>query len=64
LDSPTYVINGKTLTFAQGLCIHVAIQNFLMDLADPEFRAALGEELASSYAARLREVNNISLGGQ
>jgi hypothetical protein len=62
LDNPVITINGRTLTFAQGLSLHVAVQNFLTDLADPEFRTALGETLAASYEARLREINSITLG--
>lgn len=50
------VIGGMVLTEGQSMAVRVAINDFLMQLQDPEFRDGLGRELADAYAARLREV--------
>lgn len=52
---PTIIVNGRVLTDAQAMAVRVAVSNFHMETADPEFRAELGP-ISGAYHARLGEV--------
>lgn len=49
------IIKGILLTEAQSMALRVAVQNFLMDLNDPEHMAALGD-VGPLYRNRLLEI--------
>ncbi len=53
---PWIEINGESLTVGQAMAVRVAVNQFLMDVTEPEFAKKLGP-IALGYAARLREVN-------
>jgi hypothetical protein len=57
---PTITINGTTLTNAQAMAVRVAVSNFQMECAEPEFREGIGE-IADAYQARLGEVVRLML---
>ena len=59
MDSTNIVINGVKLTEGQTMTIHVALQNFAMDLKSKD--GNIGEPLNSSYLRNIREINNISV---
>jgi hypothetical protein len=53
------VISGDRLSGGQSLAVRVAVESFLMTLSDPDFRAGLGEPLATNYVDRLIEVRTL-----
>lgn len=54
----TITINGQTLTMAQSSVIRCCIAQFLTDLADPKYRAELGE-IADGYRSRASEIQHL-----
>jgi hypothetical protein len=54
------VVGGTRLTDAQASALRVAVAMFLSELADPKFRAELGD-IADGYRARLAEVQGLML---
>jgi len=56
LVEPDIVINGRALTVAECLAVRVAVGNFRIALADPGFRAGVGEALAGNYDHHLERV--------
>ncbi len=57
---PTITINGVSLTTAQAMTVRVALQNFAMELSDPEFKEAVGE-IGPLYLARIGEINRLMM---
>jgi len=52
------VINGVRLTDAQSMTLRVAVTNFAMELAEPEYLEALGP-IGPLYRERLDELQHI-----
>jgi hypothetical protein len=57
------VVNGRVLTPAQSMAVRVAVSHFLMDLAEPDYRRALGG-IGPRYRARLSEVQRLLVSGE
>ncbi len=57
---PIITVNGRELTGAQAATVRIAIQGFLIDLADSDFADLLGK-IAPLYRARAREVEDLML---
>lgn len=55
---PLVSINEQSLTVAQAATIRVAVANFLMLLADPDFIKHLGP-IGGAYRDRLLEIERI-----
>lgn len=64
-DYAEITINGKPLTKAQSMTVHVAIQSFSIDLQ----RTGLGDDehgkaMTAAYLERISEINQLLLGKQ
>lgn len=55
LSEARITVGGHPLSFAQSMTVRVALDTFLMSLADGDL-AQLGEPLRTNYEARAREV--------
>lgn len=54
---PRIEISGYSLTQGQAMAVRVAVEQFLMELAEDDFRSELGP-IGDAYRERLQEVRS------
>lgn len=57
-DEPDIVINGVRLSVGQSLSTRVAVELYMLELEDEQFRKDMGR-VGDNYQARLREVRTL-----
>lgn len=57
-------INGQPLTFAQAMCLRVAVTSFRMSFSNPDTRRMIGENLSRGYDTHLRAVELLMMDAQ
>lgn len=59
---PTITINGQTLTEGEAMTVHVAIQNYTIDLTSKKYplgRDKHGQFMTKSYLENISSINRL-----
>lgn len=60
---PDITINGRTLTFAECMCVRVAVSSFRLSLSSQSMRQGIGSDLADGYDRHLVNVEHTMING-